>query len=85
MSAVVTHQSVICRMIGQTDAAARSLGNMTALAAGYHSVGSTAVQEENGLLSPIQIGLEFLFQRAAERLCIAATKLVLHIGDDDLG
>ena len=52
MPAVVAHQAIVGRVVGQIDAAVRTLGDMTALTTGDHAVCTTAVEEENGLLSP---------------------------------
>ena len=82
---MVAHQPVVGRVIGQLDGAPGAFRHLSALSAGHHPACPPAIEEQNGLLPPLQIDLQLPAQHAADGGVIALTQLLLHIHHQDLG
>ena len=84
-AAVVAHEPVVGRVVGQLDGAPGALGHLPALPAGHHPAGPPAVEEQNSLLLPLEVVLQLRAQDGAHRPGVALAQLLLQIDDKHLG
>ena len=78
-AAVVAHEPVVGRVVGEVDRAPGALGHKAALPAGDHAVGPPSVEKQDGLLSPAQGLLQGSPQRRADGASVAPAQLLLQV------
>ena len=83
MAAVMAHQTPIGFVVGQPHGTAGTLRGFTALGTHRHAAGAPAVDEQNGLFSPVEILFQLLQQLRSNDLITAGTERLLPIGNDD--
>ena len=85
VAAVVAHETVVGRVVGQLYRTSGALGHLPALPAGHHPAGPPAVQEQDGLLPPLEILRQLPAQDGADGPGVALAQLLLQIHHQHLG
>ena len=59
--------------------------HLATLSTGNHAAGAPAVEKQNGLLSPLQIGRQLSLKLRTDAAAVAGPEFLLHVGDIDGG
>src|SRR5512136_242630 len=85
IATAMTHQSSLAGMVRERDAATRTAGDPTTIAAEDERRLATAIQEQDGLLMSLQRLLQGLLQGPAEQGHVAGLELLTHVDNTHRG
>ena len=79
----MAHQTLLCAVVGQRNAAVGAAISKAALPAAYKLVGPAPVDKQNTLLTAVDVLLKLVSQKQTDVTAVSAPQLPFHIHDLD--